>query len=120
MLLGALLPRPTPEQVLEDFFAAWASGEVAQAKSLLLRPERLWDRFGADVRSVRLVAIRRSPTKDFGRRNRLYQVVALRATFDAAFVREGSIPSGRSTYTYFLARKYPWSPWRIADWTTAP
>lgn len=115
----------TPEQTLIAFFHAWATGDRQTAEALLLRPERLWRDFGKDVKSLRLVKIdlplRAAERQEDYRNSRGFsQVIILRATFDVEFHRDGSMTSGRHVYSYFLVKKWPWSSWRVSDWTSQP
>jgi hypothetical protein len=118
-------PSLTPEQTLTAFFEAWATGDRKTAEALLLRPNRLWHDFGRDVKSLRLVKIdlpfRAAERQEEYRKSRGFsQVVILGATFDVEFHRDGSMTSGRNVYSYFLVRKWPWSSWRVSDWTSQP
>lgn len=119
----------TPEQVLSEFFGAWERGDVQTARALLDRKDRLPDNFGADVLSLRLIRLdRQAGTNPHAVEYRQMQsdlmpfarVAMIRATFDVSFSREGSMNSGRNVYTYFLVKRWPWSPWRLRDWTSRP
>jgi hypothetical protein len=115
----------TPTETLTAFFEAWSTGDRKAAEALLIRPNRLWHDFGRDVKSLRLVKIDRpfravEREKEYQERGGFAQVVILRATFDVEFHRDGSMNSGRNVYSYFLVRKWPWSSWRVADWTSQP
>lgn len=117
-------PLLTPEQTVAAFFHAWAEGDRQTAEGLLLDPNRLWDRF--DVKSVELLAI--GPASDVLQREarrkqkelHLYQVVVVRATFYVQFRQEESMRNGTHGWSFFLVRRWPWSPWRILDKTSAP
>lgn len=125
------LARPplTPTQTLASFFEAWETGDRTRAQAILLRPERLWDNFERDVRSLHLVKIDRpdqAVVREAEYRQRhsdlpwLSRVIILRATFDVQFHQEGSMTNGRNVYSFYLVREWPWSPWLISDWTSQP
>lgn len=118
-------PSLTPEQTLTAFFEGWATGDRKTAQALLLRQDRLWHDFGRDVKSLRLVKMDRpfraeERQEEYRKSRGFSQVVILRATFDVEFHRDGSMTSGRNVYSYFLIKMWPWSSWRVSDWTSQP